>query len=354
MTVSYRKVRSAGISYYLSPQDDRPLSAALPTELQVDPSWCVTGPTRAQTMDRLTLSEGLWNCSEDRDRFTAMANGFSLSPSGLRTALVRNTGSATRVALHDFTLSAPKSVSVVWAFSAPEERIRIEQAQAAAARAFIEVMSSNAYSRQGRGGRHHSSCAVVVALFPHSLSRRDDPQLHTHCTFLNIAVRLDGSTGSMETLGMMRNLGQAATAYHDELATGIQLLGFGVRRRGGLFEIDGVSGEVCTAFSLRRREALTFAREQYDPDRSGGLINDWRPSRRLMKQAVLRTRPKKRIQVLSDLRSRWLRRAAELGFEPASVVPLRRIEQNAPPDIQPHLAWGVDSQANREREGSSG
>lgn len=327
MTVSHRKAKEAGISYYLRSQDGRPSLDGWQPAVHAVPAWSVAGETRALTMDRLNLLDGTWTSLEDVARFKALASGFSLSISGGRSALVTNTGSGSRVALHDFTLSAPKSVSVVWAFSSSEDRVRIEQAQAAAALSFIEVMSASAYSRRGHGGTFHSPCALVVALFPHKLSRRDDPQLHTHCTFLNVAVRSDGSTGSLETLGMMRNLGQAATAYHEKLETGLQLLGFSVRKKGLLFEIDGVPDEVCSAFSHRRNEAMAFARARLVLEPRGTVPSEWRPSRRLMAQAILRTRPQKRLTEPRDLLSLWLKRAAMLGFDPVSVHGLRCIEQ---------------------------
>lgn len=324
MTVTHRKARAAGVSYYLRSQDGRPISAASASELKSDAAWCVEGPTRLETMDRLNLCEGRWKCMEDKDRFKALAHGFDLNTSGLWIPLVRNPGSSTRVALHDFTLSAPKSVSVLWALSKPEEQTLIEEAQSVAVRSFVKLMSASSYSRQGSGGRLHSECAVVVALFAHNLSRRDDPQLHTHCNFLNVAVRSDGSTGSLETLGMMRNLGPAVTAYHEELAACMQRIGFVVRRLGGSFEIDGVPDEVCRAFSLRRRDALRFVQTQYTLNRTDRLMNELPPSRKLMKQAIMRTRPTKRLQVPNDLRSRWIRRAADLGFDSSSVDRLWR------------------------------
>lgn len=345
MTVSFRKSKAAGVSYYLNSHDDLLMPSCLLSLRQTNAEWCVAGDTKELTLARLALLEGAWRDAVEDERFKALAEGYSLSAAWERAALVRNAGSGTRVALHDFTLSAPKSVSVLWAFSSVEDRLHIERTQTAAARAFVEAMSAHVYSRRGRGGAVQVPCALVAALFSHRLSRSGDPQLHTHCTFLNVGVCPDGSTGSIETLSMMRALGMAATRYHAVLAAGMHELGFAVRKRGGLFEIDGVPDAVCCAFSLRRNDALAFAQAQSVRSLAGSTPNDWRPSRVAMARAVLRTRPKKRVHDPMDLLQRWRHRAAALGFDSGAVQRLKRIKS----DVHPPLEWGPV-----EGEGRSG
>jgi conjugative relaxase-like TrwC/TraI family protein len=192
--------------------------------------------------------------------------------------------------------------------------VQIEQVQQRAAQTFAILLGEEAaYSRQGSAGRHRAPCSVVAALFPHFISRSGDPQLHTHCVMLNVAVRFDGTTGGLETLGMMRLLGVAATRYHEVLADGMQQLGFQVRQRGKLFEIDGVPVEVCEEFSRRRAAALaqvgaTGTVQKQSEERSS-------TNRKRMQVAILRTRPKRRVYSLDQVRRRWQERAHSLNFE---------------------------------------
>jgi len=247
-----------------------------------------------------------------------LAQGFALRGKSGKTPLVQNAGSKTRVALHDFSLSAPKSVSVLWALAAEETQQMIEQAQRRAAHTFLLLLGNNAsYSRQGRGGRIKTPCSLVAALFPHFVSRSGDPQIHTHCTLLNVAVRPDGSTGCLETLGIMGQLGVAATRYHEMLAEGMQQIGFSIRQCGNLFEVDGVPDHVCSEFSQRRAAALADATAWMS--NIGVARTNWEPSRSLMKKSVLRTRPVKKTQRVSQLTIEWLRRAELLDFHPFQV-----------------------------------
>jgi len=281
--------------------------------------WLVCGPTDWLTTAALGLESRVWSSRADPIDFRALAQGFTLLGKAGKAPLVQNAGSKTRVALHDFTLSTPKSVSVIWALSDQVMRRMIEQAQRRAAHAFLQLLGNNAsYSRQGRGGRIKTPCSLVSALFPHFVSRGGDPQIHTHCTLLNVAVRPDETTGSLETLGIMGQLGVAATQYHEVLAEGMQQIGFSIRQCGNLFEVDGVPDHVCKAFSQRRAAALADATAWMST--IGVARTSWEPSRSLMRKSVLRTRPVKQTKTVKQLTIEWLRRAELLDFHPAHLV----------------------------------
>lgn len=319
MTVSHRKARPSGGAYYI----DGLKSAAIESNAEagtVAAEWVVSGPTEDLTRELLKVTCGKWREESDVAAFLRLVQGRCVGTPGNAGEfdLVQNAGSPKRVALHDFTLSAPKSVSVVWAFADQETRRLIEQAQLRAARAFVSLLGHHAtYSRQGKAGRIKTRCALVAALFPHFTSRRGDPQLHTHCTLLNVAVRPDRSTGGLETLDVMRLMGVAASAYHDVLSDGLRAAGFLIVEGGNLFEIEGVSELVCKTFSQGRAIALDEAHRQMRQVGQDPLINQ--PSRRLMKNAVIRTRPKKTGQHHVDLTQTWLRRLAAAGWSPANV-----------------------------------
>jgi conjugative relaxase-like TrwC/TraI family protein len=321
MTVSHQKVRPAKVSYYLREQDlheDNGTDSLLARQEFPSAEWLVCGPTDHLTTAALEIDSRPWNSSADPDDFRMLAWGFTPHSGSYKTPLVQNAGSPKRVALHDFTLSAPKSVSVVWALADDATRRLIEQAQQRAAHAFLRLLGNDsAYSRQGRAGRVKTPCSLVTALFPHFISRSADPQLHTHCTFLNIAVRPDGTTGCLETLDIMRFIGVAATRYHEVLAESMQEIGFSIQQRDKLFEIESVPEHVCLAFSQRRTDALADATEWLSSIGKPGSSQT--PSRALLQKSVLRTRPVKKAYFVDQLRRDWLRRAALLDFHPFQI-----------------------------------
>ena len=64
--------------------------------------------------------------SDDVDRFATLVQGFKPKTG---EKLVQNAGESGRVALHEFCVNSPKSVSVVWAMAGGELKAGIENAQ---------------------------------------------------------------------------------------------------------------------------------------------------------------------------------------------------------------------------------
>jgi conjugative relaxase-like TrwC/TraI family protein len=171
-----------------------------------------------------------------------------------------------RTPAFDVTLSAPRSVSLAWAFADHETKRRIEEAQANAARATLDLLEREAtFARRGRNGAVIEHVALTAACFQHGESRPTthadgrvfaDPNLHTHCVVLNMATRADGSVGGLHSK-ILRDWKMAAGAtYHAALAAQLQAIGFGIDRigRNGVFELEGVDDGVIRYFSARRNE----------------------------------------------------------------------------------------------------
>lgn len=171
-----------------------------------------------------------------------------------------------RIPAFDVTLSAPRSVSLLWAFSETDIRKAIEMAQDRAARATLQLLEKEAaFARRGRGGMHLEKVALSAACFVHTESRPAqhadgsvfaDPNLHTHCVILNLATRADKSNGAIHST-ILRNWKMAAGAtYHQALAHELQSIGFAIDRIGknGIFEIAGIDEKAIRYFSARRQE----------------------------------------------------------------------------------------------------
>ena len=81
----------------------------------------------------------------------------------------------------DLTFSAPKGVSLLWAFGSPEVRGVVSSAHDRAIAGVIEHLSAEAaYVRRGKDGKDVvRATGFVAAAFRHRTSRDGDPQLHT-------------------------------------------------------------------------------------------------------------------------------------------------------------------------------
>lgn len=281
-------------------------------------TWHFAGSAgqRAQAEKLLGLTSGAVFAETDTEAFDSLCKGFN-PDNGEK--LVQNAGDADRLALHDFTFSAPKSYSIVWSQLSEEARQALQEGQAHGCRAGIELMSRKAaFSRQGKGGLIKTEVGLVTALYEHGSSRENDPQLHTHGVVLNIGIRPDGTTGSIETVDMLAWQGAAASVYHATLAWHARKMGARIRMDGKIPELEGIPDVVCHAFS-QRREQIKAAVEA--AQREAGLTPDIeRASRGLVQQATIETRNAKDELTREQLRALWVERGLALGFTEAEAL----------------------------------
>ena len=172
-----------------------------------------------------------------------------------------------RTPAFDITLSAPRSVGVVWGLAPYDTKRLIEAAQQKAVRATLSMLEREAtWARRGRNGAFLEKVALTSATFRHGESRPAqhsdgkvfaDPNLHTHCVCLNIATRQsDHTIGGLHSK-IIRDFKMATGAtYHAALAYELEKIGFAIDRVGknGVFEIAGVDDATIKYFSARRQE----------------------------------------------------------------------------------------------------
>ncbi len=170
-----------------------------------------------------------------------------------------------RTPAFDITLSAPRSVSLAWAFASYDTKQLIEHAQYRAARATFAMLEREAaWARRGRNGAYIEQVPLTVALFQHGESRPaehgdgrvfGDCNVHTHGVAINIATRgSDNTVGGLHSK-ILRDFKLAAGAtYHAALSYELEKLGFAIDRIGknGVFEIAGVDEQAIRYFSARR------------------------------------------------------------------------------------------------------
>lgn len=127
----------------------------------------------------------------DADPLRALVDGQHPSTGGSLVA-----GNKPRVVkAFDLTLSAPKSVSMLWAFGGDRIAAEVSIAVSEATGTALDFMERHAAvtRKQTDGVRSRvGTHGFAVALFAHRTSRDGDPQLHTHCLIPNVVQRDDG------------------------------------------------------------------------------------------------------------------------------------------------------------------
>jgi conjugative relaxase-like TrwC/TraI family protein len=244
--------------------------------------------------------------------------------------LLSNTGDVKRrVPGYDMTLSAPKSVSIIYALADQKFRKRIEAAQQRAVEATIRLLEEHAaFGRRGKDGNQLEHVSFTVASFQHGEGRPvehedgktfSDPGLHTHNVILNTAVRADGTVGALDGRFLFNWKMAAGAAYHAALASEIQALGFSIADeigKNGTFEVAGVPQEMREYFSARRREIEEAISKE-------GVTTTAAPA--LAAAIALSSRSSKTTAPSVDRFELWRNEAARFDIEPERFVPsLRR------------------------------
>ena len=215
---------------------------------------------------------GLFNLP-DRKRVTTadfhkLFWGFSPSDGA---KLTRNSGSPSRAASFDLTLSADKSVSALWAIADPELRTEIEHAHNDAAREAYErwMLGECAHTRRTdkNGNLEVVPADLIAAMFQHGESREQDPQLHTHIVCFNIArTRDDGKFRAhhqhpafmwVKTMGSWY---RAALAWNLQERLGIRMEQYGDNNE--FSRIAGMPQQLIQSWSKRRGKILAWAKAQ--------------------------------------------------------------------------------------------
>ncbi len=162
--------------------------------------------------------------------------------------------------LYDFTISAPKSVSVMAKVGGDE---RLVEAHRKSVDETLRELELQAASRVRKDGANDDRITgnLVLAVYHHDTSRELDPQLHTHVVAANLTY--DGTEGSWKALQASDIYDQRAyltEVYRNALAREVRSLGYEVEDRRDSkgkdlgFEIKGVSHELIEKYSQRSQQ----------------------------------------------------------------------------------------------------
>lgn len=338
MTVSHKKSKGgsgAGLYYIECLENGRGVDDYFSSAKEPPGVWYVGGTRSGSRESRFIPVEhghvfGSDPAINDAEAFKSLVNGVDPLT---KEPLIGNAMSPDRIAFHDFTCSAPKSVSVVWSQANDELAAKILKAQEKSADAFLDHISDHAYYRYGKGSVNNAQSPIRAVKFEHGSARsidgnmvRADPQIHTHCVVLNMleSQHNDRPAYALETKSIMAQQGVAASLYHAKLAWEMRELGFEIEKAGNLFEIAGVPQAVMKDFSQRREQIEAAVKEKLEQMGLDGDIAN--ASRGMFRAAALESRNGKGEISRIDLQAIWKERGQALGFSEKEVLALMNSE----------------------------
>ena len=236
----------------------------------------------------------------------------------------RSDGRVTRaVAGFDATLSAPKSLSVWWALTGDDGLAECHDVAVNAVVDAVERFGATTRIRSNGRRLHPDTNGLSVAVFRQTTSRLDDPQLHSHVV-ISAKVQTDDGRWLALDARVLKGYQRALGGLYQSVLRAELTSRYGVvfdEIEKGQAEISGVPGVLLERFSKRTAQvdaafgsklAAFYVREGRDPT----------PKERgaLGRQAAVDTRTHKSGHGVTDLRSRWLTEAADIGISPASLA----------------------------------
>jgi conjugative relaxase-like TrwC/TraI family protein len=217
---------------------------------------------------------------------------------------------------YDVCVSAPKSVSTLFALAEPDIARTIHAAHERAVATAISYLDREvAHGLRGHQGDGQRAARIgtdgfVAAGFAHRTSRENDPQLHTHVVLANLLHGDDGKWTAVDSRALHRHATTASYIYQatlrSELTRDLGVAWTPVDK--GIAEVRGVPTDLMREFSSRRT-----AIENY-------LSFSGRDDPAASQHACLATRPAKQHEATDNLREQWAARARRLGHHPARLV----------------------------------
>lgn len=248
----------------------------------------------------------------ERQAFYALCSGYDPRTD---EKLVHHAGHHRRRALWDLTFSAPKGVSVWWGITDDETRQKIGACFERAVRFaldYIEERGDLVGTRAGKTGVELGrNGKLFFALYEHSTSREQDPELHIHSTMINLGVNEDGDTRTLDPAELLRAKLFIGAVMRAEFSRELQK-DFGVeveRLPKGMFDICGVPEPLKDENSKRRKQIVSTMEEE-------GAYKSAEVAATFAKT----TRRKKEYKEREELITQWREVANRHGFDEREVT----------------------------------
>jgi conjugative relaxase-like TrwC/TraI family protein len=222
----------------------------------------------------------------------------------------------------DMTFAPDKTLSCAIARAAPRLRKELETAQLNAVKTGIRFLEKHAaITRRGHGGhRQEKVQGLVTTIFHHRTNRLQESQTHHHVLIANIAPRLDGTWGTLESKHLYLWRKSADAVYQNALASEIQKLGFKIQQTETAFKIAGFPERICKLHSKRSeviKEKLNELGLQSTSSHHGSKV-------------ALYTRAHKQAVDHNELLQQWQTEMDEYGFRLDDLNALKTHEATYP------------------------
>jgi len=254
--------------------------------------------------------------SVDADVFKAVLDGRL--PDGTQLGRMGKDG-LVHHAGWDFTLSAPKSVSILGLAGGDHRLINAHHEAVSVAMKTLERDYVIARKMVHGLSAEEKTGNLLIAQFTHSTSRAVDPQLHSHNVIANATLSGDGKWRSLDTRRMYNASMTVGQVYRAELAVRVRELGYEIvtNARKGTFDIKSVPKDVIRGFS-KRREEIEQAVEKYGYRTAKG-----------MDKAAVRTRAAKESYSREELLRGWDNELKSREFDADRAISDARIKETA-------------------------
>jgi conjugative relaxase-like TrwC/TraI family protein len=190
------------------------------------------------------------------EHFKALLQGQDLSGQPLHAKRIN---AQNHRAGTDYTLSAPKSVSIA-ALVQRDERVIV--AHDRAVETTLKIMEQRyvqARITTDTGRQKVKTGNLIAAVFRHETSREQDPQLHSHCVVTNATQMPDDTWRSLSNEAVIAHQKLLGEIYQNELAYQLRQIGYGIEpRTNGQFELAGYSPELLDTYSTRSQEIKAY------------------------------------------------------------------------------------------------
>lgn len=157
----------------------------------------------------------------------------------------------------DCTFSAPKSVSIAWAFAEGEDRKKIEEAHDKAVVSALDYLKTYALDnavRRGKGGLVREAVKEIpIAVYKHFTSRENDMQIHSHAILPNLALRSDGTFGGIQPDQVFKRMQEIGAIYQAELGKNLKSIGYSIENAKNSIRISNISEKIEEIFSKRSK-----------------------------------------------------------------------------------------------------
>ncbi len=302
---------------------------------------------------------GIEGKSVERQDFIAFLDGKMPVPGSDRVQDLRdNSRGSERRAGQDFTISAPKSVSVMALVGRDERVLEAHQKASDVAMRWFEKHASAVRVRDGTGREPTAKLAgnLLWASVTHETDRSNMPQLHNHNVI--VAAVFDAESNRWRSLTndeLLKLRAAGDVVYKRELAAHLREAGYELvmAKNGVDFEIKGISNEQIGMFAPRSAAIDDALRAKgIDPETA---------SFDARQAAALDSRDAKVDLPREELRQRWseTERAAGLRteelVEQSKVVARQRasdpveLDLTTGQDATKAVAWAIEHHAEREQ-----